>query len=160
MTRSKGQGSVRFHVLVDGKPAADTAVLHGGDAPKLLSVDLTGAKQLRPPVDDADDGIDQRPRRLGRRRADPQPRRQGEAADRFRGRRSRRRTSAEPSGPKPAIHYPRIVGATPGRPFLFLIPATGEEPLTFTAENLPAGITLDEKTGILSGSLKRPARRP
>ena len=29
----KGQGSVRFHVLVDGKPAADTAVLHGGDAP-------------------------------------------------------------------------------------------------------------------------------
>ena len=44
----RGLGSVRFHVLVDGKPAAETAVLHGGDAPKLLSVDLTGAKQLRP----------------------------------------------------------------------------------------------------------------
>ena len=59
-----------------------------------------------------------------------------------------------PAGPKPAIHYPRIVGATPGRPFLFLIPATGDGPLTFSAENLPEGITLDGKTGILSGSLK------
>ena len=31
--------------------------------------------------------------------------------------------------PQPAIHGPRIVGSTPGRPFLFLIPTTGEMPL-------------------------------
>jgi hypothetical protein len=54
----KGLGSVRFHVFVDGKPAAETGVLHGGDAPKLLSVDVAGAKTLRLQVDDADDGID------------------------------------------------------------------------------------------------------
>jgi len=41
--------------------------------------------------------------------------------------------------PVPAIHQPRIVGSTPGRPFLFLIPATGEGPLFFAAKNLPAG---------------------
>ena len=64
------------------------------------------------------------------------------------------RSSAARAGPKPAIHYPRIVGATPGRPFLFLIPATGKGPLTFAAENLPAGLALDGKTGIISGSLK------
>ena len=72
----------------------------------------------------------------------------------FRGPKEPAPDIAGPPGPKPAIHYPRIVGATPGRPFLFLIPATGDGPLTFTAENLPAGITLDEKTGVLSGSLQ------
>jgi hypothetical protein len=31
------------------------------------------------------------------------------------------------------INPPRITGGTPGRPFLFRIPATGEAPLTFSA---------------------------
>ncbi|HUT56085.1 MAG TPA: putative Ig domain-containing protein [bacterium] len=55
---------------------------------------------------------------------------------------------------QPMIHGARIVGSTPGRPFLFLVPATGEGPLTFSAEGLPAGLTLDAKTGIISGSLQ------
>ena len=37
------------------------------------------------------------------------------------------------------INYPRITGATPGRPFLFRIPASGAGALTFSAKNLPAG---------------------
>ena len=61
------------------------------------------------------------------------------------------RMVALPPDPKPAIHGPRITGATPGRPFLFLIPATGEGPLTFSAAHLPAGLKLDSRTGILSG---------
>ena len=60
---------------------------------------------------------------------------------------------AGPHETKPAIHNPRIVGTTPGRPFLFLIPATGEGSLTYSAEDLPAGLALDEHTGIISGSL-------
>ena len=56
-----------------------------------------------------------------------------------------------PPDPRPAIHGPRIVGATPGHPFLFRIPATGEEPLTFACADLPPGLKLDPKTGILSG---------
>lgn len=58
--------------------------------------------------------------------------------------------------PEPAIHGPRITGATPGRPFLFLIPATGEPPLTFSADGLPPGLTLDPQTGIISGALEQP----
>jgi alpha-galactosidase len=149
----KGLGSVRFHVFVDGKPVAETGVMHGGDAPKLLSVDVTGAKTLRLQVDDADDGIDSDHADW----AGAVLVLNTDAKD--------KPQAAEPpkaptpdvgpvAGPKPAIHYPRIVGATPGRPFLFLIPATGEKPLAFTAEGLPAGLTLDEKTGVLSGSLK------
>lgn len=52
-----------------------------------------------------------------------------------------------------AIHAPRITGATPGRPFLFRVPATGRGPLTFSAENLPAGLSLDPATGIITGLL-------
>lgn len=55
---------------------------------------------------------------------------------------------------EPAINSPRITGATPGRPFLFRIPATGEPPLTYTARNLAAGLSLDASTGIVSGALE------
>jgi alpha-galactosidase len=149
----KGQGSIRFHVLVDGKEAAATAVMHGGDAPKLLTADLTGAKELQLQVDDAGDGITndhadwagavlilKADAKHKPQAAVPPPEPLPDVGP--------------PLGPKPAIHYPRIVGAAPGRPFLFLIPATGEGPLTYTADGLPDGLTLDAKTGILSGSLR------
>jgi len=153
----KGSGSVRFHVDVDRKTVASTPVLRGGDAPRFLSVDLSGAKWLRLWVDDGDDGNDsdhadwagavlilkagaaEKPE-LAEPPKEPVP------------------VVGAPAGPKPAIHYPRIVGATPGRPFLFLVPATGQGPLEFAAAGLPDGLTLDGKTGIITGSLKSPGR--
>jgi alpha-galactosidase len=62
---------------------------------------------------------------------------------------------APAAGVKPDINGPRVVGATPGRPFLFRIAATGEGPLTFSAKSFPAGLTLDSKTGIISGTLEK-----
>jgi outer membrane protein assembly factor BamB len=53
----RGLGSVHFHVFVDGNPPIDTPIMRGGDHIQFLSVDLTGAKQLRLSVDDAGDGI-------------------------------------------------------------------------------------------------------
>jgi alpha-galactosidase len=51
----------------------------------------------------------------------------------------------------PGLHPPRVVGATVGRALLFRVSATGRPPLTFSAEGLPEGITIDAATGILSG---------
>jgi alpha-galactosidase len=59
---------------------------------------------------------------------------------------------------EPHINNPRVTGATPGRPFLFRIPASGEGPLTYAAKNLPAGLALDSRTGIITGSLPRAGR--
>jgi alpha-galactosidase len=60
------------------------------------------------------------------------------------------------NAPEPGIHGPRVVGATPGRPFLFLIPATGDGPLRFAAENLPPGLALNAETGIITGAIEKP----
>lgn len=55
---------------------------------------------------------------------------------------------------KPRINPPYVTGNYPGTPFLFYIPACGERPLTWSADNLPQGLTLDPATGIISGVVK------
>ncbi|MGN6370262.1 MAG: putative Ig domain-containing protein, partial [Phycisphaerae bacterium] len=52
------------------------------------------------------------------------------------------------------INGARVVGGTPGRPFVFKVPVTGGNALSFKADGLPDGLTLDGEKGIISGSLK------
>jgi alpha-galactosidase len=54
----------------------------------------------------------------------------------------------------PKINSAKVFGATPGNPFLYTIAATGERPIKFTASNLPKGLSIDEQTGIIKGSVK------
>jgi alpha-galactosidase len=60
--------------------------------------------------------------------------------------------------PKPAaaprINGAKLFGVRPGSPFLFTIAATGERPITFSAENLPPGLQLDPATGQISGTVR------
>jgi alpha-galactosidase len=58
-----------------------------------------------------------------------------------------------PPSPKPQINGPSIFGVRPGSPFLYLIPATGKRPMTFSAEKLPSGLVLNPSTGQITGSL-------
>ena len=152
----KGFGSVQFEVLVDGKKKAETKTLHGGDKAVPIAVDLTGAKLLTLVVTDAEDGnandhadwagalltlnpdATEKPLAI----ADPVANEPAMPID------------MTGDSPVPAIHGPRVTGATPGHDFLFRIPATGTGPLEFEAANLPAGLTLDHATGIITGSLQ------
>ena len=43
----------------------------------------------------------------------------------------------------------------PGSPLIYRIPATGDRPLAVSAEGLPAGLTLDPHTGILTGRVTK-----
>jgi alpha-galactosidase len=149
-----GSGSVAFEVWADSRKVAETGKMRRGEKPKKLSADLTGARYLLLLILDGGEGT----RFM---RADwagalltlsPDAKESpGVVA-----------TAQEPAPsiihtdpPEPRIHGPRVTGATPGRPFLFLIPATGEGPLSFAAQNLPEGLALDPKTGIISGALKQ-----
>ena len=147
---TNGRGSVIFEVWVDGKKATDSGLMHSKQT-KVLFTDLQNAKQLILRVNDGDDGIDfdhadwagavlfldysAKSKPEAYLPVEPLPK-------------------IAPATTKLGIHGPRIVGATPGRPFLFLIPATGKGPLTYSAKNLPKGLTLNSKTGIITGTIK------
>ena len=152
-----GQGSVVYEIWVDDRKAFVSDIIRAGDPPERVSVDLTGATFLELLIDDGGDVST------------------GDYAD-WAGAFIHLKDGATgmpeswtfPSEPPPPIasgwpavpriNAPRITGATPGRPFLFRIPATGEPPLTFAATNLPEGLTLDPATGIISGALARAGR--
>ena len=157
--REEGQGSAVFGIWVDGKKVADSGVLRGGDAPVLLTADLKDAGTLvlatvdsgdGPGMDDADwggalilmeRGTAERPEVLPPVREDPP-------------------AIAPMASAETQINYPRITGATPGRPFLFRIPASGPSPLSFASGELPTGLTLDPGTGIITGIMEEAGRFP
>ncbi|MGA2661485.1 MAG: putative Ig domain-containing protein [Verrucomicrobiota bacterium] len=58
----------------------------------------------------------------------------------------------------PRINGARIFGVRPGHPFLFTIPATGERPMTFGVDDLPAGLTVNPANGQITGRLDNPGQ--
>jgi ABC-type molybdate transport system substrate-binding protein len=62
-----------------------------------------------------------------------------------------------PAAPdKPRINGPALYGARPGNDFLYKIPVSGKKPVKYTVSGLPAGLTVDATTGIITG--KTPAK--
>jgi alpha-galactosidase len=57
------------------------------------------------------------------------------------------------SPPTPEIHGAKVFGVRPGSPFLYSMPVTGERPMEYSADGLPAGLLLDGTTGRITGSL-------
>lgn len=152
-------GSVIFGVWVDGTKVADSGVMRGGDRPKLLEATLAGAKSLALAVIDANDGTGSDLADWGGAMialvpgADPddQPEVISRPVEAF-------PPIAASATSAPLINFPRVTGATPGRPFQFKIPASGDAPMVYTARNLPAGLSLDATTGVIRGSLTSDGR--
>ena len=53
-------------------------------------------------------------------------------------------------------HGAKVFGVRPGIPFFYKISATGMPPLNYQVLNLPDGLQLDGKSGIITGILPRP----
>jgi alpha-galactosidase len=149
----QGVGSVVFEVWADDKLVTASGLMHVGDAPRKLSADLTGARVLTLLLDDGGDTSNDDEAAWGNaaiylKPGAPPP--------------TPYVAPAEPAPliaparieTRPRVHGPRVTGATPGRPFLFRIPATGQAPLRYQAQGLPVGLTLDEATGIIRGSIR------
>lgn len=60
----------------------------------------------------------------------------------------------------PRILGPAVLGAKPGSPFLYTVPATGTAPLTFSMTGLPAGLSLATGSGTISGTTPAAASYP
>ncbi len=147
---TEGDATVIFTVEADGNTLW-RGELHRGEAPAAVNVDLHGCKQLLLAVGDVGHA-------QSRAYADwadanftvegdapkwiPVPLPAEEAV-----------ILTPPAPAEPRINGPRVFGVRPGSPFLFTIPATGDRPMTFAADNLPEGLALDAATGRITGAL-------
>jgi alpha-galactosidase len=146
---AKGKGSVVFKLMNDKKTLWQSPVMHAGDEAREVNVSLKGVQQLTLVADDNNDGND------------------GDDADWLE---AKIVTDVEPVAklapqepavvltPKaartPRINSAKVFGVRPGHPFLFTIAATGDRPMTFSAQGLPDGLQLDATSGRITGMLK------
>jgi alpha-galactosidase len=155
--QGKPDGTVRYEIWGDDRLLADTGVMKLGAAPRPIDVDLRGIRILTLLLDDggdtsngdianwADARIEMAPdstATLEPYTAPPQPMPQIAMRD----------------AARLSISGPLLYGTTPGKPFLYRIPASGAGSLSFAARSLPAGLTLDTATGIISGAVRDPGR--
>ena len=61
-------------------------------------------------------------------------------------------------GPQPRFNGASIFGVRPGSPILYTLAVAGQRPMTFTAENLPAGACFDAERGLITGVIAKPGR--
>ncbi len=59
-------------------------------------------------------------------------------------------------GAEPRINGAMVFGVRPGHPVLYAVAATGERPMRFSAEDLPAGLKLEDVTGRILGVINEP----
>jgi alpha-galactosidase len=63
-------------------------------------------------------------------------------------------TRTPPAPATPRINGPDVFGVRAGHPFLYHIPATGQRPLEFSADDLPTGLTLNVANGNIFGEIR------
>jgi len=144
-----GKGSVVFQVYADGEKRFDSGVVKGGQKAKAVDVALAGVERLILLVASGGDDIhydhaDWADAEFVVAGAKPKAAARPEVKE--------ERVILTPApGPEPHINGPSACGCRPGRPFLYRIPCTGDRPVQFSAKGLPASLSLDAKTGIITG---------
>ena len=157
-TINDGDGTVRFRVFAEKKLVADTGVLTKRKGPVALHADLRGAKWGRLEVTDAGDGMNYDHADWCEAYftvADG-----GHVKPMDGGRMPQLGILTPPTPATPRINGPKVFGVRPGNPVLFTIPATGVRPIVFSAKGLPDGVSLDAKTGFLSGKVEKAGNYP
>ncbi len=143
------EASIEFFLVGDGKTLWKSGVMKAKQAAQAVEIDLTGVQNLKLLVTDGGNGdrydhADWAMAKVLYTGAKPTPRSYQPRAPYI-------LTPKPPATPR--INGARVFGARPGNPFLFTIPATGDRPMTFAAENLPEGLALDPATGHITGSV-------
>ncbi|GGP04813.1 alpha-galactosidase [Cloacibacterium rupense] len=147
----KGQNpAVEFEIYGDNKKLWSSGIMKLGDKAKPVNISLQGIKQLELIVTDGGNG--------------PYYDHADWADAKFETSEGTKLITFNPissipyiltpkPSDKPKINSASVYGGRPNSPFLFRVAATGERPMTFSAKNLPDGLTIDSKTGIIIGKV-------
>ncbi len=156
---TRGQGSVALRITLDGVVKFESPTVRGNGAPVVVDVDLRGARQMLLEVLEVDNVGNDNADLLGAALYLTPAALKEHALQPVILPRPARPKSLLPlwreAPAKPEINGPRLVGVSPGKPFLFLVPATGKAPLQFEASGLPPGLKLDAQSGIISGRVEK-----
>ncbi|MCX5635393.1 MAG: NPCBM/NEW2 domain-containing protein [Planctomycetota bacterium] len=149
-TGKAGVSSVEFKVIGDGRTIWSSGIMKAGDKAKKVDVDLRGVKKMNIVVGDGGDGngydhadwVDAKFEAAGKK-----PEIIYAAVEPY---------ILTPKPPKtPRINGAKVFGVRCNSPLLYTIPATGERPIVFGADNLPVGLSLDANTGKISGKVAK-----
>ncbi|MBI5397507.1 MAG: NPCBM/NEW2 domain-containing protein [Verrucomicrobia bacterium] len=142
------EAAVAFTIIGDGKKLWESGVMKRGQSAKAVDVGLKGVRSLLLMVDHAGesnnyDHADWADARFMFGGVKPltvnAPREEA--------------VILTPKPPRePRINGPKVYGCRPGNPFIYRIPTTGERPIQFTADGLPASLHLDKISGIITGA--------
>lgn len=147
---SKLNTLVKFYVIGDQKILFESKVMQKGDAPENIDVDLTGIQKLALMV--SDDKFTN----TGGFGDWVEAHIVSDAAQLLPVLYESKKYILTPAAvASPKINGAKIMGVTPGNPFLFTINATGDRPMKFAANQLPKELSLDPLTGIITGKLNK-----
>lgn len=140
---------VKFYVIGDRKILFESDEMKAGDQPQKVDVSLKGIKQLGLLITHEAEGHN----RTYCNWANAQlVMKENCLPEHLPNNDIKTILTPEPS-PEPKINSPKIFGNTPGNPFLYTIAASGNRPMSFSANDLPNGLSIDSKTGIISGKV-------
>ncbi len=143
---------ITFFVMGDEKILFQSQPMNLGDAPIAVNVDLKGITRLGLLVTDEVGGINNK--RTYGNWADARLVWKGENPPGHFPNNGKKYILTPKASKKPLINSPKVYGASPDKPILFKIAATGERPLSYKADGLPPGLSLDAEKGIISGRVK------
>ncbi len=143
------EGTATFRVYGDAKELFNSGPMKANEAARKVDVDVTGVKNLLLMVETGEGSTVNRTDW-----ASGKIEYEGTAPVTIDGPAEETVILTPKPSPKPQINGARVFGVRPGHPFLYTIAATGDRPMTFSVEGLPAGLTLDPTTGIITGVLK------
>lgn len=146
--------NMEFKILADGKEIWSSGILHRGMAAKKFNVNLKNVSKIALLVCEAGDGImyDHADWLDAKIETDGEVIPEIVVPERIKTEKYILTPSAIDT---PRIHSPKVFGVRPHSPFLYKVAATGLEPITYTAYQLPAGLSIDKETGIITGTLTR-----
>jgi len=141
-----------FYVLGDGKLLFNSNERMIGDETVKVEVDLTGIKQLGLLIVDKVGGVSNK--RTYANWINAQLEMIGDHSPGYMRHKDEKYILTPAPKQTPQINSPKIFGATPSNPVLYMIAATGKRPMHFSVDNLPRGLSVSASTGIITGAVK------